>query len=155
MNAVQVKSVSRYVRKRLSHRKFSRVRDPRSARGRRWSLASLLTATLTGMMAGARCFRGVERLTRDLPKHRRVLGIGRRVPDSTLARVFSNLEDEAGLRDVLVAEIKDARRRKALEAQRLPIHTAAIDGKTLWCGRRPDPKSVRDRRSRGIWGLRA
>jgi len=59
----------------------------------------------------------------------------RRVPDSTLARFYSRLEDEAGLRNVLVEGIQRARRRKALEPTALPVTAVAIDGKTLWCDR--------------------
>jgi hypothetical protein len=66
---------------------------------------------------------------------RRHLGVPRRVPDSTLANLYARLDDEAGLRRVLVGDIQRARRRKALEPTELPISAAALDGKTIWCGR--------------------
>jgi hypothetical protein len=87
------------------------------------------------MVAMERHFRGVERLTDDLSGCRKRFGIPRRVPDSTLAALYSRLADETGLRGVLVDDIRRARRRKALEPTELPITTVAIDGKTIWCGR--------------------
>jgi len=89
------------------------------------------------MIAMERCFRGVERVTRDLGGCRRLLNIPRRTPDSTLARIFGKLKDEAGLRQVLVKDVLRAKRRKALEPVHLPISVLAIDGKGLWSGRKP------------------
>jgi predicted transposase YbfD/YdcC len=86
-------------------------------------------------VAMERCFRGVERLTRDLGGSRRRLGIPRRVPDSTLARLFGQIDDEAGLRSLVVQQMWRAHRRKALQPTSLPIGVAAVDGKTLWCGK--------------------
>lgn len=134
---LSVNRIARYLGKRENALSFAAVRDPRQRRGRRWSLRSLLTATFISMVAQERCFRGVERLTRDMRGCRRSLGIPRRVPDSTLARLYSELDDEAGLRQVLVEDIYRAHRRKALEPSTLPIGVAAIDGKTIWCGRKP------------------
>ncbi len=86
-------------------------------------------------MRGERSFRGVERLTDDLSGCRKRFGIPRRVPDSTLANPYARLDDEPGLRAVLIEDIQRALRRKALEPTELPIHAVAIDGKTIWCGR--------------------
>lgn len=133
MQTGSVKSIVRYLAKRENTLAFEEVRDPRARRGRRWSLRSLLTATFVGMFAMEGSFRGVERLTRDMPGCRKRLGIPRRVPDSTLAHLFARLDDEAGLRQVLIDDIKRAHRRKALLPTRLPISVAAIDGKTIWC----------------------
>ena len=132
-----VKTIVRYLGKRENALDFDQVRDPRARRGRRWTLRSLLTATFVGMVAMEHCLRGVERLTRDMRGCRRQLGISRRVPDSTLARLLSRIDDEAGLRRVLVEDIKRAHRRKALQPDRLPISVTAIDGKTIWRGRKP------------------
>jgi predicted transposase YbfD/YdcC len=135
MKAVMVKRIARYLGKRENALDFEKVRDPRAERGRRWSLRSLLTATFVSMVAMEKSFRGAERLTRDLSGCRKRFGIPRRVPDSTLAAFFTRLRDEAGLRQVLVDDIKQARQRKALEPTELPISAAAIDGKTIWCGK--------------------
>jgi hypothetical protein len=136
MKEAFVKRIARYLGKRTHGLDFNNVQDPRARRGRRWTLGSLLTATVVSMVAMERSFRGVERLTGDLRGSRKGLGIPRRVPDSTLANLFSRLDDEPGLRDVLVADIRRAHRRKALEPTELPISTVAIDGKTIWCGRK-------------------
>lgn len=76
-------------------------------RGRRRS-ASLLTATFVSMVAMEKSFRGVERLTDDMSGCRKRFRIFRRVPDSTLANLYARLNEEAGLREVLVDEIKRA-----------------------------------------------
>lgn len=86
------------------------------------------------MMGFETSLRGVERLTRDLDGCRRRLGIRRRVPDTTLARMLSNHRDEQGLRKALVGQIRSAERKKALVPVRLPINMVVVDGQTLWCG---------------------
>ena len=131
-----VKSVARFLSKREHALDFEGIHDPRACRGRRWSLGSLLTATFVGMVAMERCFRGVERLTRDLRGCRRRLGIERRVPDSTLARLWGRFDDEGGLRRVLIDDVKRAHRRKSLRPELLPIGVVAVDGKTIWTGKR-------------------
>ena len=137
MQGGSVKTIVRYLGKRENALGFDRVRDPRARRGRRWTLRSLLTATFVSMVAMEHSLRGVERLTRDMRGCRKRLGIPRRVPDSTLAHIYSRLDDEAGLRRVLIEDIKRANRRKALQPTRLPIGVAAIDGKTIWCDKKP------------------
>jgi predicted transposase YbfD/YdcC len=134
MSQANVKTIVRYLSKRENALGFARVADPRACRGRRWSLRSLLTATFISMVAQEHSLRGVERLTRDLSGCRRRLGIPRRVPDSTLAHLIARLDDEAGLRQVLVEDVKRAHRRKALQPVGVPIGVVAIDGKTIWCG---------------------
>lgn len=128
-----VKRIARYLGKRENAHDFGSIEDPRCRRGRRWSLRSLMTATFIGMVATAKSFRGVERITDDLSGCRKRLGVGRRVPDSTLARFFSKLDDESGLRRLLIDDTIRAVRRKALQPTELPIMTVAIDGQTLWC----------------------
>jgi predicted transposase YbfD/YdcC len=128
-----VKRFARFLRKRGNLPDFSAVKDARARRGQRWSLPSLLSSVLIGMMAFETSLRGVERLTRDLDGCRRRLGIRRRVPDSTLARALSRHRDEQGLRRALVGQIRRAERNKALQPVRLPINMVAIDGQTIWC----------------------
>ena len=135
MSLPMVKRIARYLGKRENALDFSQIHDPRARRGRRWSLRSLLTATFVSMVAMEKSFRGVERLTDDLSGCRKRFGIPRRVPDSTLANFYARLDDEAGLRAVLIEDIKRALRRKALEPTELSISAAALDGKTIWCGR--------------------
>jgi predicted transposase YbfD/YdcC len=136
MNLPFVKQLARYLGKRTHGLDFDSVRDPRARRGRRWTLGSLLKATVVSMVAMERSFRGAERLTEELRGCRKHLGIPRRVPDSTLANLFARFDDESGLRDILVRDVHRAHRRKALEPTELPISAVAIDGKTIWCGRK-------------------
>jgi predicted transposase YbfD/YdcC len=133
----QVKRFARFLRKRSNAPDFASVKDPRKRRGQRWSLPALLNALFIGMMALETSLRGIERLTRDLDGCRRRLGIRRRVPDSTLARMLTGLRDEAGLRRTLIGQVRGAERRKALEPVRLPINMVSIDGQTLWSGDKP------------------
>ncbi len=65
-----------------------------------------------------------------------------------LAHIHSRLDDEAGLRQVLVDDIKRAHRRKTLQPTRLPIGVAAIDGKTIWCDKKEAKRSVAGRTGR-------
>jgi len=136
MKQVFVKRIARYLGKRENALSFGRVRDPRARRGRRWPKRTLLTVTFVAMVAMERSFRGAERLSRDMSGCRKRLGIPRRVPDSTLCDFWSRFTNEAGLRQVLIDDVKRARRRKALEPTTLPIHVASLDGKTIWCGKR-------------------
>jgi len=92
------------------------------------------------MLAMQRTLRDMERLTAHLSGCRRYLGIGRRMPDSTVAAFVARVTDEEGLRECLVRQIRQMERRKALEPVRLPINLVAVDGKTIWCG----PSSVDD-----------
>ncbi len=96
----------------------------------------MLNAVFVGMVALETSLRGTERMARDLDGCRRQLGIGRRVPDATLARMLTMLRDEQGLRQALIGQIRGADRRKALEPV-LPINMVAIDGQTLWCSDKP------------------
>jgi len=130
---VHVKRFARFLRKHDNIPDFSAVKDARKHRGRRWTLPALLNAVFVGMMAFESSLRGVERLTRDLDGCRRRLGINRRVPDSTLARLLANHRDEDGLRQALIGQIRRAERSKALEPVRLPINMVVIDGQTLLC----------------------
>jgi hypothetical protein len=137
MIAFQVKCFVRFLKKRFNQPQFDTVADSRDPRGRRWTLTALLNAVFVGMVAFETSLRGVERLTRDLDGCRRVLGISRRVPDSTLARVLSELTDEVGLRGLVVRQVREAERRKALEPVRLAINMVMLDGQTLWCSNKP------------------
>jgi hypothetical protein len=128
---VHVNRFARFLRKRGNRPDFSPVKDARKRRGRRWMLPTLFNAVFIGMMAFETSLRGVESLTRDLDGCRRHLGINRRVPDSTLARLLAKHRDESGLRQVLVGQIRRAERKKALEPVRLPINMVAVDGQTI------------------------
>jgi hypothetical protein len=131
-----LKCIARFVGKKENGIDFDLVRDGRKARGRRWHRGALLMGTFLGLLALRKTFRGVERLTEHLVARRR-LGIGRRIPDSTLAYFWGKHRDEAGLRKVLVSNVRALERKKALDPVRLPIHMLVIDGQTIWTGDKP------------------
>jgi hypothetical protein len=132
-----IKRLQRLLGKQHSGIDLNGVRDARKRRGRRWTKQALLTATFVGLVAIRTTLRGIERLTERMSRGaRQRFGLGRRVPDSTLARFWSGQRDEAGLRRVFVRHVRTLERRKALVATRAPIDMVAIDGKTIWTGTR-------------------
>ena len=135
MQSPQVKPIARFLRRSGTVPDFRTVADPRARRGLRWTSQALFSAVFIAMVAMQRTLREMEQLTVRLNGCRRHLGIGRRVPDSTVAAFLSRIGDEDGLRECLVRQVRDAERRKALEPVLLPINLVAIDGKTIWCGR--------------------
>ncbi len=72
--------------------------------------------------------KAVEEVTDELTLPvRRKLGIGRRIPDTTLRDALSMLAPN-DLRPALHASVRAARRRKALEPDGLPFGVVALDG---------------------------
>ena len=113
---------------RLPELDLEAVADPR-ARAGRWSLAQILRATLVGLMAGARSLWEAEQLTEALsPAARRLLGLPRRLADTTARDALCRVSLDA-LRAVLHRAVRAAWRRKALEPEYLPIQVVALDGK--------------------------
>jgi hypothetical protein len=114
---------------RLPEAQLEQVPDPRSERGRRWPLATLLRAVVVGCVAGCKSLAQVEHLTNEMsPAMRRVVGIPRVVPDTTLRDAIVRIEPtdvSVGLHAVAQA----AHRRKALEPDGLPFGVVAMDGK--------------------------
>jgi len=116
-------------RARLDELDFQRIEDPRKARGKRWQLDSLLNLLVLAMMAGCKSLTDVEKLSDEMNGPvRRMLGINRRVADTTLRDLVCRLEPDA-LRPALHRIIKAAYRRKALKPQSLPFGMVAMDGK--------------------------
>ena len=115
--------------KRLDEAQLDDVRDPRDARGRRWKLSTLLRAVLGGFLAGAQSLADVEaqsaRLSRPV---RRLLGVRRRVADTTLRDALCSLEPDE-LRKPLQALVRAAQRRKSLDPDELPFGVISLDGK--------------------------
>ena len=70
---------------RLPELGLDRVQDPRLARGKRWDLEQLLRVCITGQAAGCQSLAEVEELSLAVGSGvRRILGVHRRVPDTTL-----------------------------------------------------------------------
>jgi hypothetical protein len=117
------------LKSRLPDARFDEVEDPRDARGRRWGLDTLLTTLVLASAAGCRSLAEAETLTADLSQGaRRLTGIPRRVPDTTLRETACRL-DPAELRRSLQATAHAAHRRKALRPEGFPFGVVALDGK--------------------------
>jgi hypothetical protein len=115
---------------RLPETRLEQVKDPRSVRGRRWTLEVLLRVVLVGLVAGCKSLAQTEALTAEmsLPLRKR-LGIARRVADTTMRDVLCALDPEE-LRGPLHALVRAAHRRKALLPEVLPFGVVAMDGKS-------------------------
>lgn len=115
--------------KRLDEAQLDEVQDPRDARGKRWQLSTLLRAVLGGLLAGARSLADVETQSERLSRPvRRLLGVRRRVADTTLRDALCALEPDE-LRRPLHALVRAAQRRKALQPDELPFGVVSLDGK--------------------------
>jgi hypothetical protein len=115
-------------RARLPETALDKVHDPTKQRWKR--LGVLLKAAVVGIMAGCKGLAEVEALTAEMsPPMRGMLGIKRRVPDTTLRTILTRL-DPKDLRSCLHIQTRLAHRRKALAPVGLPFGVVAIDGKT-------------------------
>ena len=97
----------------------------------KWQRGKLLQGLLLGLISGRNGFSGVERLSKVLSAaSRKVLGLGRRIPDTTLSEFVCGLKT-AGLQNVLLEMSKRMHRRKSLDGltRDLPIRMLSIDGK--------------------------
>lgn len=109
------------------------VSDPRGLQGRRWQLMALLNGLFVGLLAGCLALRDAERLTNRLGKWRSRLGIGRRIPDTTMRDTLVRL-DAKEFRPMLHLQIKEELRSKRIRKDALPIGVVSIDNKTLGTG---------------------
>jgi len=125
----RIRRMAGYLVARCAEASLEDVADPR--RGpTKWRLGQLLTACLVGLMAGCRSLKELEQLSMLVSVGvRRKLGLGRRLPDTTLRDALCQLSlDE--LRGCLRRVVKAAWRRKALEPVGLPFGVLALDGKS-------------------------
>jgi hypothetical protein len=115
--------------KRLDEAELGQIPDRRDARGKRWRLRHLLRAALGGMVAGKRSLAEEEALSERLSRPtRRLLGVGKRVPDTTLRDALGTIEP-GDVRAPLHAVVRAAHRRKALSPDELPFGVVSLDGK--------------------------
>lgn len=140
---------------RLPDLELGLVRDPRQARGKRWSLGVLLRTCVVGMMCRCKNLAQVELLSSEMSfAMRRMLGIARRVPDTTIRDTVVRVSP-VQLRRCLHRQNKKAKKRKALEPMGLPFGVVAIDGKgtaiEAWDGRYAQRKE--DAYGNGVKGL--
>src|SRR6266545_1762222 len=110
---------------RLPELDLEAVPDPRAREGR-WSLGQLLRAALVGLMAGCKSLWETEDLTDRLSSPmRRLLGLPRRLADTTMRDALCRPELVDGLRPALHRLVRAAWRRKALAPVGLPIGVLA------------------------------
>lgn len=115
--------------KRLDEARLDEVADGRDDRGKRWRLGALLRAAVGGILSGSKSLADVETLSDRLSRPaRRLLGVQRRLPDTTLRNALCTVEPSA-LRAPLHALVRKAQRRKALEPSELPFGVVSLDGK--------------------------
>ena len=126
----RVKVIQTFLRQRRDALRFDGIRDPRRRRGRRWSAPTLLATAVLTLMMLARSLRSAERLSEDLADGRRIKGLGRRVPDSTMGDFLARMSPTP-LRQHLHRQVLGEHRRKALEPRGLPIGAVAVDGKNV------------------------
>ncbi len=125
------------ISRRVPDLQLGRVVDHRSRRGRRHKrIQPLLVGLLIGMICGRKGLGEVEDLTSDLSSTaRRLLGILRRLPDTTLRNLLLKLDIE-DLRDALRRGVKRMVRAKALLPDGLPFGAVSMDGRgsctNLW-----------------------
>ena len=135
---------------RLPEAQLGGVEDPRDARGKRWPLAALLTAVVTGLAVGCKSLAQTEALTAEMsPVVRRRLGLRRRIPDTTMRDALVKVEPKE-LRSALHAQTKAAHRRKALEPDGLPFGVVAMDGKGSTASAWDDKYAQRQTHSQGL-----
>ena len=115
--------------KRLDEADFDQVHDGRDDRGKRWKLPAVLRSVVGATLAGAQSLAQVEAMSARLATPiRRLLGIQRRLPDTTLRNVLCTIEPNH-VRKPLHGLIRRAYRRKALEPDELPFGMVSLDGK--------------------------
>ena len=117
--------------RRIQDAKFERVHEPRQASKVIHPLRVVLAALVAAMVTRARSLRHVEQRTGQIAKkHGKWMGIKRRIADNTLGRILPRL-DPVQICAALHREVKAEHRRGNLKPDRLPIATAAIDGKNI------------------------
>jgi hypothetical protein len=108
-----------------------RLTEQRHAQGMRWKdAAAIVRLALCGLMAGCKGTQDVEDLSEAMPRCvRKMIGIPRRMPDTTLRGFLCTL-DVGELTELLAVVGYDAWRRKALRHNRLlPWGVLTLDGK--------------------------
>lgn len=128
----KVRRMVGFVHRFISDELLKWVVDPRSKQGRRWKTCRpLLKAVMLGLIAGCKGLGEVEEMTAELSKSsRKLLGIHRRMPDTTL-RDFLCMLEPLELSKLIYVVGYDAWRRKALhQRESLPFAAASLDGKS-------------------------
>jgi len=140
---------------RMPEAGLDHVADRRRQSSIKWSLATILEATVVAMVAGCKSLTQLESLTEDMSlAARRLLKVKRRIPDTTARQVLVGVEPDA-LRDAIRRQIKAAHRRKSLKPVGLPFGVVSMDGKFVTVP--PDRESryvqVRNQEKSSEYGL--
>ena len=134
---------------RLPEPRLDDVADPRTRKGRRWKLGVLLRSVVVAMCMGAKSLADLEKMSAEMaPAMRRLLGIPRRVPDTTLRDVLCKIEPRE-LRGAIHAQVRQAHRRKAIEPNGFPFGVLTMDGKGTAVGGCDDVYAQRQSQDRG------
>ena len=137
--------IIRFLRQRRPALRWKGVDDPRSRRGRRYTLPAMLNAVVLAMMCGATSIRlavgKARRFGSAMRKLVAVCACGRTAIGDLLARL-----DPAQLREQLVGLIRGEWYRKALRPERLPLGLVAIDGKAIYSARQCFHPEAQDQR---------
>jgi hypothetical protein len=105
------------------------VDDKRTTHLIKWPLAVLLRLAIVCLCAGCKSLAEAEQLTVDMtPDMRHKLKLLRRIPDTSWRTVLIH-QDPDPIRNILHRQVRAAARRKALQPNHLPFHTAMLDGK--------------------------
>lgn len=108
------------------------VEDPRAARGQRHPHRGMLALIAAAFACGRVVLRRMEDLSEDLGRAaRRALGLPRKVSDSALYRLLCE-QRPAGLRETVVAMVKDWLEKKTIENDLFPKGVMTFDGKSTW-----------------------
>ena len=114
---------------RLPEAQLEQIPDPRREASVRWSLSSILSLVVAGILAERRSLSQLENLSAEMSRGaRRLLGLPRRLPDTTVRDVLVKLEPD-DLRQALHRQVRAAARRKALCPSGLPFGVVSLDGK--------------------------
>ena len=126
----KIRQMGGFIAKYFSDPLLKRVEDPRSKQGQRWSCLPLLKAVLLGLASGCKGLTEVEELTAQMHGPvRKLVGISKRIPDTTLRDFLCKLNPES-LSELLYVVGYDASRRKALRPiAGFPFAALSLDGK--------------------------
>lgn len=117
--------------RRIRDLHFERVPDPRYVPKVRHRLPTVLTVLVAAMVTAARSLRHVElRTDQLLERNGNWQGLESRIADNTFGKIIPQLGMDALVKR-LVGLVKAEHRRGNLASTRLPIATAAIDGKNV------------------------
>ena len=117
-----------HVAARAAELPFDNVADPRVGKIT-LKMRTFFVTMFTGMVAGCKGLAEVERLTTNLGSGaRKVLGVWRRVPDTTMRDLVMHLGGQVdALRGLIHAQMRQALRRKQIEHD-LPVRAVSMDG---------------------------